>query len=62
VAGAGGGAGAGGALLLAPAAPIPATRSTKASNPAWIRRIVSIVGIMVSDGAGAPRGDMLETM
>ena len=61
-AGAGGGAGAGGALLPAPTGPVPASRTAKTSNPAWIRRTVSIVAIVVSDGVEAPPGDMLETM
>ena len=60
--GVGGGAGAGGALLPAPAGPIPASRTVKTSNPAWIRRTVGIVVIIVSDGIEAPRGDMLEAM
>ena len=61
-AGAGGGAGAGGALLPAPAGPTPASRTIKTSNPAWIRRTVGMVVIIVSDGIEAPRGDMLEAM
>ena len=61
-AGAGGGAGAGGALLPAPAGPIPASRTVKTSNPAWIRRTGGIVVIIVSDGAEASRRDMLGAM